>query len=656
MNNVNAFALFHTKKYVAVANDSLRRIEIYKLGFKPQLVSYLTFPDYKPQEYDRKMQITYDDMFLFFENDDKILVIELSDLQNPEIVDEFGGTNLKISKNYFLAGDRIYKFDNPDSVCYYVDSLYIYELSFSPDEKYLIGENYAKAKIWSLNDDGLELVKTLTKPAFAFSEDGKYFIDVEDDEGIANIFKTDNLKEPVKKIRIDGEIMKIFTSGRYLGISFYNNESGNYEETYHLAVFDIKRNFKLVDTISHPYPEKFISAGYGKLFFIIGEEEECEASFTTYSFYLKTKVLEPYKKIINEPSPEFIFTKSGKYLLTREINSQENYTKISVIDLPSFETVKSLTLKNKKIGRIFTSPKNSFFLFYGDSYLLEIYSNDKKLQQLKQINNVEKFVFSNNEKYLVVLDTSAGLQIYDTKNFQLIKRLYPNHSLLRFSDKDKYLMTFNYSGTGNLYDTKKDFKLAAEIDYPYSLKFFDDDKKFVTKSTGDQLLIIGKITPDGTEDIKTIYLDDVYSAKVFPLGKEKIVVTTNSKVKVYNLKNYEVIFQADQPRYFNITFDRDKNYILTFSDEKKVFNVYSVKDNFEQILSLQAKISDVVFSPDNKLAFAYGGSTLYILSTGENFKVLKKIDKKANIDAVVISPDTKYFVVETEYGPMVYKI
>ena len=302
----------------------------------------------------------------------------------------------------------------------------------------------------------------------------------------------------------------------------------------------------------------------------------------------------------NKVATELVADRSDKYFITTSFDKTAKLWDantgilISTFRVPIDQTVNGVFLS----GSI--SPDNKMVAFGGffekDTATMMIFIFDLFANRIKKIINLKEMghpvKFSKTGKFLAVCESKIGLNIYETKNWNLIKSdtdYYQKFIADMDFDQDDNLITIDIKGSIKLYNSS--FKIQKTLpslsnsiilNVKNQVIFSPDGKNIYVKKDSFHILILE------SKSLKTVYETDfpVLNAFVHP-NYCKIAVSPDNQ--------FLVLFRG----YKETSTEEYLDYLTYWSiKDKKIVKNYNLANNYFKNFQVLSDNSLIFYSSD----------------------------------------------------------
>lgn len=298
------------------------------------------------------------------------------------------------------------------------------------------------------------------------------------------------------------------------------------------------------------------------------------------------------------------------YLVDKKMKSSEE-----AIKLANGESVSNI---------MYANTTNRYVLFQKNESLY-LYDSKEKEETTKICSNVSGYAFSEDDKYVVIIDENDNLSVYNFKETIKIESEVDN--IIEVS-KDMIL----YEKEGNLYvrsmDPKKDDRLKVTEDYDTYVHFSEDGNN-ILYINGERKLYQFDVIKDKEKkianDVSTYYCDSSSCEKLYYVGlsDEKAIYYYDGKNNIklarniYNVNAYDV---EEEIIIYSVLEDDD--YTLYY--KKSTNDAIVIEDGLDSIRTVKLfKDKEIYYiTGDNEVKYVkITGSKLgNVKSIGEDVK------------------------------------
>ena len=330
---------------------------------------------------------------------------------------------------------------------------------------------------------------------------------------------------------------------------------------------------------------------------------------------------------------------------------------------------------------VYANTTNKYVLFQKNEDLY-LYKSNKSDETTKLVDNISIAMFTDNDKYVIALDESNNMYVYDYKSsHKLDKKVstiidYNDNYVLYEKDNVVYLKSLNYKKDDRIkisasYSTyieiSEDGKNVIFIDgsgklYTYNIK--KDNKKeidkdvvnfYCDKKSCDQMYYV---TSGNTK--KIMYYDgdkeeiakDIYLVYDTNLDKKQVVYVTlkDNKYTIYyqkgNKSAEKVDGKLDSVRFVRL-LDGKEIYYITGGNEVRYAKIHGSGISDKETLA--KNVAGYLHMYKKGYAFVtdvdeYSNGTLYVARNGKAKKIDEKINSSSGLITVSSKGDKIYYV------------
>ena len=362
-------------------------------------------------------------------------------------------------------------------------------------------------------------------------------------------------------------------------------------------------------------------------------------------------------------------TDGDMFLLDNKGKSHNNALKLA-----NGESVSNVTYANTT---------NRYVLFEKNESLY-LYDSKEKDETTQIVSNVVDYWFTEDDKYIIAVDESKNLYIYNYKETKKVETEIDTVLNVRgeniLYEKDNTLYVRNVN-------PKKDNKLKVSEDYENLVRFSEDGKN-ILYINGERELYFYNIKKDESKriakNVTTYYCDkksceslfyvetdaskivyyydgesstkivkDLYSVYAYNVEKKQIIYTVlnNGEYTLYYKQGENDAVQIESRLHSIRTvkiFDGKEIYYITGDNEVKYIKING--DRLDNIKSIGKDVTGFLYSYKDGYVFVgdvkdSNNGNLYVVKSGK----AKKIDEKINTNFLVVNKNGKRIYYMKEY-------
>ncbi|HEV8284384.1 MAG TPA: caspase family protein [Chitinophagaceae bacterium] len=525
----------------------------------------------------------------------------------------------------------------------------ILSVNFSQDSKYIVTTSKDKAvKVWEASSGkllfNLEGIESSIDSA-NFSHDGKLLVTVSEVDttiksGISSfgqrnsiiktwtlstgkLFKTFELPDcHVRSISFSKDDRNIFVESDR-GISLYKIDTLRPVYKLHEAFITISHNEKFILTTEHNYHDdsdtvKIRHASTGKL-------------FKWFSF--------------GKSAGNISLSRDDKYILINYFEDSKYYTRVYDVSSSSVRLLYSLPpLKHWEKPYVF-SPQGNYILAVTGNVRIWNASDGKFLDSLEGNSYLISAKFSSDEKYIVTVDDSSAVKIWDASSGKLKYTVQDKNQ-----SYDAYADEVNFSPDGKyIIETNRDYSRAMvwEAFTGNPIYNSEDDKRDELHKWG-YVKVCVSCSPDGkyiafakfergkmlnTKSGNFINLQAIakspYNSKFSPDGKYIVTIYSDSTANVWELKSGKLLFNIKHDIVIDANCSADGK-LVTVSGRDSTVKVWDALNDGKLLYALKehGAYHSANFSADGKkiVTSEDGKIKIWKAQTGEFIRDIPGLD------------------------------
>ncbi|KAL4483359.1 hypothetical protein ABPG72_008001 [Tetrahymena utriculariae] len=561
------------------------------------------------------------------------------------------------------------------------------DILYSPDEKYIVTVSRdTSCMIWD-RQKNYELVKTVKAYTYdedlvdyamcgAFSMDGKMFVTGCQDKKL-RIYDVQKGYESLNQIALSQAIY---------GLAFSRDQKFlavvcQAELDQILYVFDVKQNFKQIQTITNKLRDQMLKIAHKPIEVRLGP---ARVAFSPDSKYLISTIFDNYFRIYEAQNQfkyikeinahdNFItaitFSPDDKYFVT---GSADGKTKIWIVE-QDFKLLKVINLEvsSGQVTSLAFSKDNKYFANVVFGNYCQIWDVEKQYGIINTINEKSTCVtFSPDSKYITTGSFLGTFQVWDTslRFEEIAQNKTQNYIIYKtiFSPHSKYLATISVNSVCKIWNVENGFELA------YTITGKNDEDSAVHVAFTDNLKLLGVTTDDSIIQINDIDKNFQLVHQIKCDEKQLSIFILQFIFQVYNRqmqssKNKSEFNKADIDNAFQFTekYQKEGTIVQFEYNQKYVFirydngnsTVFSNDSNFSVVKEFKSSENIItsagLLSKNNNdiLIFNYKDSSFEIMNIQKNFEVVKKVqlDEGERVNHMSFSNNFNYLITNQAY-------
>lgn len=253
-----------------------------------------------------------------------------------------------------------------------------------------------------------------------------------------------------------------------------------------------------------------------------------------------------------------------------------------------------------------------------DGNLMLSNSGKGKPEKLSSNSNIDRVIYANTSDRYILYVKNSSLYLYDIKRKDTDNKLSSEIEDYMFTDNDKYIVMLDANDNLYSYDFKDKGKLDSNVS---SIKTLND--QFVIYTKEDSLYVKG-LNPDKDDKVK-ISKNFGSSVTLSKDGKKVLYIDSEYNLRYYMIKNGKTEKIASKVYEYYADEDCNKVYYMTSDGENKLY-YYNGKEAVKLATKIYA-ISDVNVE-EQQVVYAKESQGKYELYYQKKAKDAVLLDKK----------------------------
>lgn len=271
-------------------------------------------------------------------------------------------------------------------------------------------------------------------------------------------------------------------------------------------------------------------------------------------------------------------------------------------------------------------------------------------------NPLLDLAFSPDGQQIVAVDADGALHLWG-RNGALIRTWQAHRQPTRavaFSPDGQYLATASEDATTKIWDLEGNvvMNLNGDIGGFQALLWTAADqiiagdekgKIHIWEASGTPVTTLEpQLTePQKNGEIRSVENNEINALDLSPDGKTLVAVGTDRRVKLYNLKNRELLqsFEAHEGAIYNVRFTHDGEQLITVGDDKVVRLWQPDGTPTGQLVGHTGLIAALAISPSGNMIATSGGDRAVRLWNLERDNLTVLTGHEGPVNSVALAPD-----------------